>query len=217
MEHSAFPRAPPATGHVTTTNVRLQPSNSTAGHQSHFGRTRDPHGLPPPDASSSDNVGPSPAFHASGFNGFANSYTGPPSGSVVSAATLSHTLDEIKPVPATEPEHHEHDISGGAFGLLGQTNAHRDSGTDTIGTLLPPLSQFGILSQNSVANRAVTEVPSDRNTNLVRTDSAHGSGSLGVSGDGQLPANIVENPPNLDLWRQKLFELEKPLILTNEE
>ena len=176
MEHSSFSQMPPAT-HNATTQVRFQPLNSTGGHQSHFRGSGDGHGLPPLHTSGIDNVGISPLFHTPEFNGFPSSYTGLPSGSVVSA-----------PIPSR-----------------------------AIGTALPPLNQFGTPSQSPAADPAVTGVPRDGSTDLAKADPANGSGSLGLARGGQLPANIVENPPDLHLWRQKLFDLQSPVILTNEE
>ena len=217
MEHSAFRRVSPTTGHGTT-HVRLQPPNSAAGPQSHFRGTGDSHELPPLHSSGIDSIGTSPLFHAPEFDGFSGSYTGPPSGSVVGAAIPSHALDEIKPVPVAEPRHNEQNTSGGRFERPGQTHAHENpSHSTTIGTAVPPLSQFGILPQSSAADPAVAEVPRDRRADLVRTDPANGSGSLVLARDGQLHANILENPPDLHLWRQKLFDLASPVILTNDE
>ncbi|KAH6636720.1 hypothetical protein F5144DRAFT_591766 [Chaetomium tenue] len=77
--------------------------------------------------------------------------------------------------------------------------------------------QFGTPSQSPVAASAVTRVPRARDSDLVKAAPTNGSGSLGLARGGQLPANIVENPPDLHLWRQKLFDLQSPVILTNEE
>jgi hypothetical protein len=217
MEPSAFPRVLRTTPDGTT-HARLQPLNSAADHQSQFRGTGNSHGLPPLHASGSDNIGISPLFHAPGFNSFPSAYAGLTSGSAVSAAIPSHALDEIKPVSVAEPRHNGHSTSGGSFRLPGQRHAHRDPSRSTvIGTALPPLSQFGTLPQSSAADPTAAGAPRDTRADSVRTDSANGSGSLGLARDGQLPANIVENPPDLHLWRQKLFDLASPVILTNEE
>jgi hypothetical protein len=65
----------------------------------------------------------------------------------------------------------------------------------------------------------VTEDPGTGSVDLARTSSPQNAGDLGPVLVGQLPGPnaIVENPPDLDFWRQRLFHLEEPVILTTEE
>ena len=63
----------------------------------------------------------------------------------------------------------------------------------------------------------VNEVLGTESTDLVRTASAKGPASLEPMRGGQLHTETGEEPSDLAQWRQRLFALEAPVILTTEE
>ncbi|KAL2019249.1 hypothetical protein VTK56DRAFT_9976 [Thermocarpiscus australiensis] len=76
-----------------------------------------------------------------------------------------------------------------------------------------------MLASTPTGRPAVTDPSRHWNAGPVRASSISDSGGPGLDAAHRtwLPTKFVENPPNLDEWRQRLFHLEEPLILTKEE
>lgn len=51
----------------------------------------------------------------------------------------------------------------------------------------------------------------------ARRDQVDQDGQKERQGSGHLPMKMVENPPDLARWRQRLFDLEKMVVLSQEE
>jgi hypothetical protein len=216
MDDPAFSQAPAARPH-STTHGRLQPLSFAPDHHTRFREAEDSHGLSALNGPGAGSASSTPVFHPPDFfNGFPSSYPGPLPGS---AATEPHAFSAIGPLPAAEPRRNQQQQSSRRLPRQRQAYASRISSPSTASTdnALPPLSQFSTLPPSKVRVRALAEEPRSGSADLATTGSAHGSGSLEPTRGGQPPVDIVEKPPKLDLWRQKLFDLEEPVILTNEE
>jgi hypothetical protein len=94
-------------------------------------------------------------------------------------------------------------------------------GAASSNTTLPSLGQFGMSAPTPTDGHVMAGMPRNGSADPARASPAtpaNDPAGLEPSRSGQqLPAKFVENPPHLDLWRQKLFDLEETVILTPEE
>ncbi|KAI1058304.1 hypothetical protein LB506_000087 [Fusarium annulatum] len=74
------------------------------------------------------------------------------------------------------------------------------------------LGQFGILAPIAVSV-PVVETPADRIFSVQ--NNAHPQ-EIGRSG-GHLSSKIIVDPPDLEMWRNKLFNVDETIVLTHEE
>ena len=223
MDHPEFPQPPGAHPHAAT-QVRLRPLNfAPEPHPSRFREAGDSrgHGLSPlglpglTGLAEVDGISSAPVFHTQGPTSFPSPFAGPPP-----SHGLLRGLDHVQNV-STNPQH-GHLRPPSRDQPPPQTHERRDRLplTPSTDVALPRLSQFGLLSQSQTGSRVATDVndgPRTECTDLVRTASAKGRAALEPTCSGQLHTDIVEEPPDLAQWRQRLFALEAPVILTAEE
>lgn len=220
MDDSPFTQ-PPAVPSHSTTHARLHPRDFPPDRHTHYRGAEDSRRLSPLLAPGVDSAGSASLFDGPGFDIFPVSYTGPPSGTVVSAAAIPRGFSGMEPTPAREPQHSQQQpLEETQF--MSQHQAHEGrrpspGAAPSTNPALPPLGQFGKLPPSPAGNHVVDEVPRIGSADLTRTSSASDSPSLGPARSGRPPVNVVENPPNLGTMRQRLFDLHEPVILTKEE
>ncbi len=224
MDPPGFPQHSGAKPHPSLQRARLQPLSFPPGHGVHDGRGFSTVGVPVGVPAVGD-VASIPVFHAHGLN---SSFQSPSAADPMSAhggfGDLSpahavgpglqhrHLHLHLQPQPQPQPLH------------LRQTYERRDrsppapSSTEVVP--LPPPSQVSRLPGGSTGSRVLAaRVPRTESADLARTTAAvKGPASLEPTRGGQQPsADVVEEPPDLGRWRQKLFDLEEPVVLTLEE
>jgi hypothetical protein len=220
MDDSPFSQ-PPAVPSQSTTHARLHPLDFTLDRHTRYRGAEDPRRLSPLSVSGADGANSVPVFHTPGFDNLPASYIGPPSGTVASAAAIPRGFSGIEPALTREPQHNQQRPLAREQ-LLSQHQAHASRGPSpgtapSTNPALPPFDQFGIVPPSPASNRVVNEALRTGSVDLARTSSADGSPAIGSARGGQSPVNIVENPPDLDIMRQRLFDLEEAVILTEEE
>ncbi|KAI8629099.1 hypothetical protein F5Y19DRAFT_475660 [Xylariaceae sp. FL1651] len=128
------------------------------------------------------------------------------------------------PPPPPPPAHlHRHSISQSTADLQHPPHSHHTSPSP-----LPPHSaapiqhQFGILTPNIPISQSGV-IPQIHSEDDVFTASA-GSAPLAAVPEsseqrphGQLVNRIIVDPPNLQTWREKLFNVDDTITLTNDE
>ncbi|OTB03069.1 hypothetical protein M426DRAFT_322101 [Hypoxylon sp. CI-4A] len=83
----------------------------------------------------------------------------------------------------------------------------------------PAHGQFGILTQNPMSHPGVVppiQQEEDMFAQLPQVNSSAGESSE-QRPHGQLVNRIVVDPPDLEAWREKLFNVDDTIILTNEQ
>lgn len=73
--------------------------------------------------------------------------------------------------------------------------------------------QFGVLTGNSVQHSAIGRLQQE--DNMFSTPDSVDQSDQG--GRGHLSESVVENPPHLEEWRQRLFAVADPITLSAEE
>ncbi|KAH9908672.1 hypothetical protein F4778DRAFT_718129 [Xylariomycetidae sp. FL2044] len=88
----------------------------------------------------------------------------------------------------------------------------------------PTHSQFGLLTQNSMAQPdVIPRIPPDGDVFPASSSQVLSSSSSSIPESaeqrphGQLVNKIVVDPPDLRAWREKLFHVDDTIILTNEQ
>lgn len=224
MDHPESPQPPGAHPH-SAAHVRLQPLNFAPEHRpSRFraagdsrGHGLSPLGLPGLTGVTEVDTSSAPGFHTQGLTTFPSPYAVPSP-----SHGLFRGLDHVQNVSTNLQHRHLRPPPRGQLPFPPQTHERRDRPplTPSTDVALPPLSQFGLLSRSQTGSRVATDVndvPGTESTDLVRTAFAKGPASLEPMRGGQLHTDTGEEPPDLALWRQRLFALEAPVILTTEE
>ncbi|KAI2783504.1 hypothetical protein F4815DRAFT_442373 [Daldinia loculata] len=82
----------------------------------------------------------------------------------------------------------------------------------------PASSQFGILTHNGMSPTSISQLQQDEDMFI---QSAQVNSSAAESSEprphGQLVNRIVVDPPDLQAWREKLFNVDDTIILTNDQ
>lgn len=83
--------------------------------------------------------------------------------------------------------------------------------------------QFGMLTSNPIPHNSISRLQQEEDLYGPPPDTGAGGGvAVGVSGgdqksNGHLSTKIVIDPPNLEQWRQKLFDVNDMITLSEEQ
>jgi hypothetical protein len=231
MDQPVFPQQPGALPHPAPppSHIRrlqpltfppahsLPPRFREAGAASTGHGVYESHGFSPVAVPAVGSVGHIPVFHPQGLNSPVQSPYGSPPSLHGGFGGLSHV--QAASPGAQHRNLHLHPPR------QRQTPESRDrsplalSATDVVA--LPPLSQVGLLPSSSAGGRVVPSgVPRAESADPVRTTTPATGGSVSLEPirGRQLSTDVVvEEPPDLGRWRQRLFDLEAPVVLTAEE
>ncbi|KAK2591401.1 hypothetical protein QQS21_010907 [Conoideocrella luteorostrata] len=101
----------------------------------------------------------------------------------------------------------------GSYGRLSlQGEQQGVGGGGQFGILAPATVPSGILDSHLDASRQMLFAMDGHNTTGQETTVMHGDKS-----HGKLPSKIVVDPPDLAVWREKLFNVDDMIVLTDEQ
>lgn len=192
----AYPRQPAARPH-SIENGHHSPPNFAPQRQAPSREPRNSHAFLP----AVDVEGSTRGLDAVNLSRFRSAYAGPGFNGL-DQHDHAQQPPQRKQLPAQPQPHHSRGLS--------LATASADAAPSSLG-------QFGILAPAPVGSYAGPDMLLTAGSGALRPSPANDSGSSEPSQGPQPATKFVENPPDLIRWRQRLFDLEAPVILSEAE
>ncbi|GAB1311224.1 GST N-terminal domain-containing protein [Madurella fahalii] len=232
----AYTRQAPVRSH-STAHTHHAPLSFDLGQQARLRGADGAHGLSSLGVSGVNVVGGSPIFHTDGLNDFPSTYDARPPVTAVAAVPRAagvpdHSFNGSESVLAGQRQHDDHghgqhqqqqqqQQQPQRKQLPGQRQNQQDRKlprpTPAADTTSSPLGRFSILGPTPADSPAVTDVARNWGAESGSATPTRDSAGPEAANGMRLPVKFVENPPHLDEWRQRLFNLEEAVVLTEEQ
>jgi hypothetical protein len=141
-------------------------------------------------------------------------------------SSVFHQNLQLQSGPSDHPHAHNHAHAYSSPHTFDRNHAHRPIHVQSNGSPHTPQQhgghggQFGILTSNSMQHNSINRLQQEEDIFGPTDGAAGGSGSGGgeqQKGGSHLTTKIVIDPPNLEEWRQKLFDVNEMITLSEEE
>ncbi|KAI9839967.1 MAG: hypothetical protein M1819_000159 [Sarea resinae] len=120
----------------------------------------------------------------------------------------SHGQQHLQPVNAFDPNRHLHPSPSNAALQTPRQQQHAEHAGGQFGVLTP---ESGLAARNAIQHATVGRLQQDANPFQTPEQT-------GAKGEGHFQnMKMVPDPPNLEDWRQKLFDVNEMITLTEDE